>query len=104
MTIRTLLLCGECNRMFPSHLMMPFKRTEAIDLPPMCPLCALDLKNRLLRLPKGMPFINPIKRKLYLEALEYAEGRYNIEERPLQDTAKYDEEHQREIEETPENE
>ena len=61
--------CHGCNRKFPAELIQPFFSTEGNAK--LCPICALERRNKLHGLPPNTPFQGGEAHRLWTEALEY---------------------------------
>ena len=60
--------CDKCRRKFPDRLIAPFMSSEG-NIKRACPICALEARNRIHRLPKDTPFAGTMANKMYEEAI-----------------------------------
>jgi len=57
--------CKKCRRSFPDHLVTNVNYSVAN---PICPLCALALRNKIHGLPEGTPFNGTVANDMWEEA------------------------------------
>ena len=68
-------LCAECKRTFPAMLIQPLVTNIAAHPRPMCPICALRLRNALAGLPADTPFTGTMAKRLHRLALDHIAGK-----------------------------
>ena len=62
--------CPKCQIEFSEHLIIPMHiNSQSL---PLCPLCALELRNTICGIPLDTPFEGTMAKKLYIEALKEA--------------------------------
>lgn len=57
--------CKKCNKFFPSYMIEDY---SYLHPSPLCPICALELRNRLYRKTPGSPFSDLDQQDLWEEA------------------------------------
>lgn len=62
--------CGECKRGFPPELLSPMF-VQGGYTPPICGICALELRNKVHGIPPGVEFQGEIAQEMYEKALRH---------------------------------
>lgn len=62
--------CAKCKRNLPQRLLSSMCINGKYT-PPICGVCALELRNEIFGFPKGMMFKGEIAQDMYDEAMEY---------------------------------
>lgn len=72
----TVSKCPECKKDFPEHLIHLIHIANCPHIEdghyPMCPLCALKVRNNAHGFPEDLPFEGTIANEYWKEATEYA--------------------------------
>ncbi len=61
--------CTQCHREFPDHLINQMVMGGGYAF--VCPLCALEMRNKAHGIPVGTPFRGEMAHDMWLEATEY---------------------------------
>ena len=64
------ILCARCKRVFPATI-LTIMRIDGSYTPPICGICALEIKNQIHGLPANTPFQGEIAQDMVDHAEEY---------------------------------